>query len=80
MCFVLFNGVLLSNNEYTLLLLLFYNQGSVHREIYANNCQTRCNYIQFIYICKPLYMFRVVSPRIIRSSSLYPQHPTLVKP
>jgi len=51
MCFVLFNGVLLSNNEYTLLLLLFYNQGSVHREIYANNCQTRCNYIQFIYIC-----------------------------
>jgi len=43
-------------------------QGSVHHEIYANNCPTRCNYIQFIYICKPLYMFRVISPPIIRSS------------
>jgi len=51
-------------------LVDFYIQGSVHREIYANNCPTRCNYIQFIYICKPLYIlvFRVVSPPIIRSS------------
>jgi len=46
----------------------FYIQWSVNREIYANNCPTRCNYIQFIYICKPLYIFRVVSPSIIRSS------------
>ena len=46
----------------------FYIQGYVHREIYANNYPTRCNYIQFIYVCKPLYMFRVVSPPIIRSS------------
>jgi len=29
---------------------------------------TRCNNIQFIYICKLLYMFRVVFPPIIRSS------------
>jgi hypothetical protein len=36
--------------------------------IYVNNCPTRCNYIQFIYICKLLYMFRVISPPIIRSS------------
>jgi hypothetical protein len=36
--------------------------------IYANKCPTRCNYIQFIYICKLLCMFRVVSPPIIRSS------------
>ena len=35
---------------------------------YANNCPTRCNNIRFIYVCKPLYMFRVVSPPIIRSS------------
>jgi len=49
-------------------LVGFYVQGSVHREIYANNCPTRCNYIQFIYICKPLYVFRVVSPPIIRTS------------
>jgi len=48
--------------------IFFYIQGSVHREIYANNCPTRCNYIQFIYTCKPLYMFQVVSPPIIRSS------------
>jgi len=40
----------------------------MHREIYAHNCPTRCNYIQFIYICKPLYMFRVVTPIIITSS------------
>ena len=36
--------------------------------MYANNYPTRCNYIQFIYICKPLYMFRLVSPPIIRTS------------
>jgi len=36
--------------------------------IRANNCPTRCNYIQFIYIYKPLYMFRVVSPPVVRSS------------
>jgi len=34
----------------------------------VNNYPTRCNNIQFIYICKPLYMFRLVSPPIIRSS------------
>jgi len=33
-----------------------------------NNCPTRCNNIQFISICKPLYTLRVVSPPIIRSS------------
>ena len=36
--------------------------------MYGNNCPTRCNNIQFIYICKPMYIFRVVSPPIIRSS------------
>ena len=36
--------------------------------IHVNNYPTRCNNIQFIYICKLLYMFRVVSPPIIRSS------------
>ena len=48
---------------------LFYIQGSVHLEIYTNNCPTRWSYVQFVYICKPLYMFRVVSSPIIRSSS-----------
>ena len=47
---------------------VFYIQVSVHHEIYASNCLTRCNYIQFIYICKLLHMFQVVSPPIIRSS------------
>jgi len=27
-----------------------YIQGSVHHEIYANNCPTRCSYVWFIYI------------------------------
>ena len=49
-------------------LFSFYIQGSVHREIYANNCPTTSNNMQFIYICKLLYMFRVVSPPIIRRS------------
>jgi len=39
--------------------------------LYANNCPTRCNYTQFIYICKPLYMFREVSPPIIKISCHY---------
>ena len=28
--------------------------------MYANDCPTKCNYMQFIYICKPLRMFRVL--------------------
>jgi len=36
--------------------------------MYDKNCPTKCNNIQFVYICKPLYMFRVVSPPIISSS------------
>jgi len=35
---------------------------------FSNNCPKRCNVIQFIYICKLLYMFRVVPPPIIRST------------
>jgi len=46
----------------------FYIQGSVHREIYVTNCPTRCNCVQFIYICKPVYKFRVLSIPLIRSS------------
>jgi len=34
----------------------------------VNNYPTRCNNMQLIYICKLLYMFRVVFPPIIRSS------------
>jgi len=36
--------------------------------ITVKNCPTRCTNVQFIYICKLLYMFRAVSPPIIRSS------------
>jgi hypothetical protein len=43
-------------------------EAEMYSKIYVNNCPTRCNNIQFIYICKPLYMFRVVTPLIIRSS------------
>jgi hypothetical protein len=36
--------------------------------VYVNNCPTSCNNIQFMYICKLLYIFRVVTPLIITSS------------
>ena len=35
----------------------------------VNKCPTRCNYTQFI--CKLLYMFRLVFPLIIRSTNNY---------
>ena len=43
----------------------------------VNNYPTRCNNTQCIYICKLLYMFRVVPPPIIRSSyhCTYSSHP-----
>jgi hypothetical protein len=34
----------------------------------VSNCPTRCDYVQFLYFCKLLYMFRVVTPPIIRST------------
>jgi hypothetical protein len=37
-------------------------------QIYSNMYSTRCNFTQFIYIWKPLYMFRVLLPPIIRSA------------
>jgi len=43
-------------------------QRSVHRVIYVVNYPKRCKNIQFIYIRKFLYMFRVLSPPIISSS------------
>ena len=46
--------------------LIFQNADGRNKSV--NNCPTRCNNIQFIYIWKLLYMFRVVSPPIIRSS------------
>jgi len=39
-----------------------------HKIIYGNNSPTRCNSIQFIYICQLLYMFRVIFSPITRSS------------
>ena len=33
----------------------------------VNKCPTRCNYTQLYFICKLLYIFRVVSPPIISS-------------
>ena len=36
--------------------------------VYSKIYPTKCNVIQFIYIWKLLYMFRVVSPPIIRST------------
>jgi hypothetical protein len=40
----------------------------VRRTLHINNCPKICNNMQFIYICKLLYMFRVVTLPIIRSS------------
>jgi len=40
----------------------------VLRKYIPNLFPTRCNVTQFIYICKLLYMFRLVSPPIIRST------------
>jgi len=35
----------------------------------VNNCPTRCDYVQFfLYFCKLLYTFRVLTPPIIRST------------
>ena len=36
--------------------------------LYSDIKPTRCNITQFIYLWKPLYMFRVVPPSIIRST------------
>ena len=36
--------------------------------LYSNIYPTRCNFTQFIYIWKLFFMFRVVSPPIIRST------------
>jgi len=46
-------------------------QWSVRGVICVTIYPTRCNNIQFTYIYKLLYMFRVVSPPIIRSSYHY---------
>jgi len=49
----------------------FYIQWSEYRVICVNNYPARCNNLQFIYVCKTLYIFRAISPPIIRSSFHY---------
>jgi hypothetical protein len=61
-------------------LLIFCVQRSVHCVIYDNNYSTRCNNIRFIYICKLLYMFRLVSPPAIISSYHCVYRPLLLLP
>jgi hypothetical protein len=57
----------------------FGNRGALDRKVFhINNCPTRCNNIHLIYICKLLYMFRVTTPLIVRSS--YLQYLALLKP
>jgi len=34
----------------------------------VNNCPTRCDYIRLLYFCKLRFMFRVLTPPIIRST------------
>jgi hypothetical protein len=41
---------------------------------------TRCNFSQFIYFCKTLYMFQTGFPSIIWSSKLHIQRPVFVRP
>jgi len=38
------------------------------RSLQSNIYPTRCNFTQFIYIWKLLYMFRMIPPPIIRSA------------
>ena len=40
----------------------------MHNDVYSDVRPTRRNVTQFIYLWKLLYMFRVVSPPIIRSA------------
>ena len=49
----------------------FYVQGSVHRKYIPIYIQQDATFTQFIYICKLLYMFRVVPPPVIRSAYNY---------
>jgi len=42
--------------------------GFRYLDVCGNNYPTRCNNVQFIYICTLLYMFRVVCSPIISSS------------
>ena len=49
-------------------LVHLYVHGSVHRESISINVQQDATVYTLLYFCKLLYMFRVVSPPIIRSA------------
>ena len=66
----------LSRSSFLLTLISFVLLG----HWYSNKYPTSCNVTQFIYFWKLLYIFRVVSPPIIRSTQLYVHHLVLVKP
>ena len=54
-----------------LIVYIFEHSDSVNMKspnLYSNIYPTRCNITHFVYIWKLLYMFRVVSPPIIRST------------
>ena len=53
---------------------------SVHSWYFRTVQPTRCDFSQFIYFCKTLYMFQTDFPSIIRSSKLHIQRQVLVRP
>ena len=57
---IMANGGMLVNIDWQ-------ESGNCH-DVYSNIYPTRCNFIQFIYIRKLVYMFRVLLPPIIRSA------------
>jgi len=53
---------------YSLSLVFYYVRGSVHRKWILIIVQQDATIYSLLYFCKLLYMFRVVTPHIIRST------------
>jgi len=67
--------------NYLSLTLLISASGTSFLEYIILRIQpARCNFSQFIYFCKMLYMFQTVFPSIIRSFKLHTQCQAFVKP
>ena len=57
-----------SSKSFCIYLYFLFRKFATNKILYSNIYTTRCNVTQFICIWKLLYMFRVVSPPIIRST------------
>jgi len=74
------NGDMKEMRNSVVFIILKIEEDTTNKQSIRTAQPTRCDFSQWIYFCKTLYMFQTVFPSIIRSSKLHIQRQVFVRP